>query len=95
MLLDNYNVDFFIFFGSDYQACFLGTLAYKFGCLKGSLEFFLEHSIDLCSCSLFYTKNYLIFEFFLFGLLSLTSENPSLQVWVPKGLPRIYLRAQP
>ena len=57
MLLDNYDLDFLFIFCSDYRACFLGTLAYKFGCLKGSLEFFLEHSLDLRSCSLFYTKN--------------------------------------
>ena len=37
-----------------YQAWLLGALAYKFRCPKGSLEFILEHSLDLCSCLLFY-----------------------------------------
>ena len=45
---------FFNFFSSGYRACFLETLAYKFGFPKGSLEFFLQHSLDLSSCLLFY-----------------------------------------
>ena len=58
---------------SGYRACFLGTLTYKFGCPKGSLEFFLEHSLDLCSCSLFYTNNYIFcscYQAWLLGTLA-------------------------
>lgn len=34
-------------------------------------------------------------NFFWFRLPSFTSGHPSLQGWVPKGLPRIHLTAQP
>ena len=48
---------------------------------KGSLEFFLVHSFDLCSCSLFYTNNYFFcscYQVWLLGTLA-------YKFWCPKG----------
>ena len=86
MLSDNYNLDFLFFFCWGYRACFLGTLAYTFGCPKHSLEFILEHSLNLCSCSLFYTNR---------GTPTFTSGPSTLNWRIPRDSHRKKCKENP
>ena len=74
MFLDNYmyNLDFWTFFFRATRLVFWKPYPTSLG-PKGSLEFFLEHSLDLCSCSLFYTNNYFFcscYQAWLLGTLA-------------------------
>ena len=81
MLLDNYNLDFLF----ELPSLFSGNPSLQVWVPEGLPRIFLRACLDLCSCSLFYTKNKLIFEFFCSGYQVWLLGTLAYKFGCPKG----------